>query len=102
MSTVIVRYKVKAGRVDENRAFIDKVFDTLKAEQPDGFRYASFQGPDEQSFTHVASVDGDGNENPLPNLQAFKNFTAEIKDRCDEPPEAVQLTLVRNYRLVAD
>ena len=101
MNTVMVRYKVKADRVDENCAYIDKVFAALKDGQPDGLRYASFQMPDGVSFVHIASVDTADGENPLPKTQSFKDFVADIKDRCDEPPAATELSLVGNYRLVA-
>ena len=100
MKSVMVRYKVKADRVDENRAYIERVFEALEQSQPDGLRYASFRLPDGVSFVHVASVDTKDGENPLSNTPAFKEFVAEIRERCDEPPAAVDLELVGNYRLV--
>jgi len=102
MSTVMVRYKVKADRVDENRAYIERVFEALKEGQPDGLRYASFQMPDGVSFVHIASVDTPEGENPLSKTPAFKDFVANIKDRCDEPPAATDLSPVGNYNLIAD
>lgn len=42
MKRVLVRYKVKPGRAAENRSYIEKVFQELKANGPDGIRYASF------------------------------------------------------------
>jgi hypothetical protein len=97
----MVRYKVKADRVDENRAFVARVFDALQDSRPEGLRYASFQAPDGVSFIHVASVNTQDGENPLAKLQPFKDFIADIRDRCDEPPEATELSLVGNYNLVA-
>lgn len=102
MRTVMVRYKVKPDRVDENRGYIERVFKALEQDQPDGLRYASFCLPDGVSFVHVATVDTTDGENPLSNTPAFQAFIADIKDRCDEPPAATELDLVGNYRLVAD
>jgi hypothetical protein len=35
---------------------------------------------------------------PLGELVSFKAFTAQIKDRCEEPPVAADLTEVGSYR----
>jgi len=42
MRRVMVRYKVKADRVEENKQLIADVFAQLKREKPAGLRYASF------------------------------------------------------------
>lgn len=99
MKRVIVRYKVKADRGGENVAFVKKVFDELEANGPQGLRYATFQAEDGVSFTHVASIETDDGTNPLSGTSAFKAFQAELKDRCDEPPNATTVELVGNYRV---
>ena len=100
MKTVMVRYKVKADRVDENVGYIDRVFKALKQAQPAGLRYASFRQPDGLSFVHIASVDAPDGQNPLSDTPAFQDFVSNIRDRCDEPPAATDLDLVGNYGLV--
>lgn len=97
MKRIMVRYKVKADRVQENEGYVAKVFAELKREQPAGLRYASFKLPDGLSFVHIVSLEGADNSNPLANLESFKAFTEHIKDRCDEPPVAVELTEVGAY-----
>lgn len=96
MRRVMVRYKVKADRGDENASYIEKVFEELAADSPDGLRYASFRLPDGVSFVHIASVEGE--ENPLGKSAAFKAFQEGIRDRCEEPPVAVDLTEIGSYR----
>lgn len=96
MRRIMVRYKVKVDKAAENVAFIEKVFEQLKREQPSGLRYASFKQPDGVSFVHLVEMP-DGS-NPLGELQAFKDFTAKIKERCDEPPVPAELTEVGSYR----
>lgn len=98
MRRIMVRYKVKADKAAENVAYIDKVFEQLKREQPSGLRYASYKQPDGVSFVHMVSLETPDGSNPLGELQAFKDFTAKIKERCDEPPAAAELTEVGSYR----
>lgn len=99
MQTTIVRYKVKADKADENKAFIRGVFDELDASKPEGLRYVSFNLEDGLTFVHVAVVETEDGTNPLPETEAFKKFIADIKDRCDEPPAASSATIVGSYRL---
>ncbi len=94
MKVTVVRYKVKADRAQENVDFITAVFAELKEKSPPGLRYASFKLEDGVSFIHVAAVDDDVENNPLPQMDAFKRFAADIKDRCEEPPVASSASVV--------
>jgi hypothetical protein len=102
MKRVMVRYKVKADRAAENEAYITKVIEQLKSEKPSGLRYASFKLNDGVSFVHIVSLEAADGSNPLGNLPAFKAFTAQIKDRCEEPPVAVDLSEVGSYRFFGE
>lgn len=98
MKPVLVRYKVKADRAQENEDYIKKVFEELAQNSPAGLRYASFKLDDGVSFVHIASVETDDGVNPLSETAAFKAFQDEIKDRCEEPPVAIDLNLIGAYR----
>jgi len=98
MERVMVRYKVKAEKVSENEALIRKVFEELKRTAPTGLRYASFKLEDGVSFVHVASIETADGENPLRKTAAFKAFQSDLRERCDEPPVAVDLTEIGSYR----
>ena len=100
MRQVMVRYKVKADKADENENYIKAVFEELKRDTPAGIRYASFKQADGVSFVHIASIEAD--ENPLPKTAAFQRFQAEIRDRCEEPPLAVDLNEIGSYRVFGD
>lgn len=102
MRRVLVQYKVKADRAAENEAFISKVFEELKQSMPDGLRYASFKKADGVSFVHIASIETEDGSNPLDESQAFKAFQEGIKDRCEEPPVAVELTEIGSYRVLGE
>ncbi len=99
MHGVIVRYRVKPGRAEENAELVRAVYAELAAEGPSGFRYATFQLEDGVTFAHVAFME-DGSEAPLPQLPAFRRFTEAIGERCDEPPQTTRLaSLVGSYGL---
>src|SRR2546427_12764813 len=99
MRTVMVRYKVKPDRVAENKAFIEKVFEELAQKRPAGFRYASFVLDDGVSFVHIVFEESSERAS-LAEIPAFQAFTANIADRCDEPPVAAELSPVGEYRLI--
>ena len=97
MKRVMVRYKVKAGRAAENERYIARVFEQLQRDRPPGLRYASFKLGDGVSFVHIVSVETANGSDPLRELPAFKAFTAEIRDRCEDPPVAAELEEVGSY-----
>ena len=68
MRRVMVRYRVKADKAEENVAYVMKVFEELHAQQPDGLRYATFRLDDGVSFIHFASIETDDGTNPSPRL----------------------------------
>jgi hypothetical protein len=100
MRRVIVRYKVKPGRAEENEALVRGVFDELARSAPEGLRYASFKEADGLSFVHIAEIEGESN--PLNGIPAFKAFAAGIGGRCEVPPAVVELTRVGSYRFAGN
>jgi len=95
---LIVRYKVKADKADENEKFIRKVFEELHKNRLDGLRYACFKLSDGVSFVHIVSIETTDGTNPLIETPAFKSFNAAIKDRCEEQPVLTEITEVGSYR----
>jgi hypothetical protein len=89
---VLVRYRVKPERVAEHEALIHAVFAELARTQPKGIQYRAYKRDDGVSFVHFALVSAD--TNPLDTVAAFKAFGERIKERCDAPPEVVDLTVV--------
>lgn len=94
---VMVRYRVKADRAEENVRAISEVFAELERERPSGLSYASFRLSDGVSFVHLARVTAGAN--PLLALDAFKAFTSAIRERCDEPPVTTELSAIGSYRM---
>ena len=100
MRRVIVRYKVKPDRGEENADFVRSVFAELASSSPPGLRYVTFQAEDGVSFTHIASIETEDGADPLAETEAFKRFQAQLKDRCEIPPQATTVTLVGSYRFL--
>ena len=101
MSTIVVRYRPKADRADENQRLVEAVFAELASAQPGGIGYATFRLGD-GTFVHIADIEGESN--PLAETAAFAEFQREIADRCEpgEGPNPQPATLVGSYRLLAD
>jgi len=99
MKRVMVRYRVKADRAADNERYVRAVFAELERTRPAGLRYATFKLDDGVSFVHLASIETADGSNPLLAVSAFKEFSAQIKERCDEPPVTTTLHEVGNYRV---
>ncbi len=97
MKKTVVRYKIKADRLEENKALIKKVFDELNEKQPQGLKYVSYLLNDGVSFMHIIQISTSDESNPLMNIKAFGEFTKNIKERCEEPPMPVNMTEVASY-----
>ena len=97
MSQVIVRYKVNPDQGDINEQFVKPVFAELKEKAQAGLRYGTLRLEDGVTFVHIASVETPDGSNPLPELAAFKEFQAGLKDRCEEPPVPTPGTIVGTY-----
>ena len=99
MPTIVVRYKTKSERGDENQQLVEKVFAELDEMDATGFAYASFRLDDGVSFVHVV-VEEDGEASiSLADVPAFREFQAGIADRCEEQPVAQGATVVGAHRL---
>jgi hypothetical protein len=90
---VVVRYRVKPDQVEENERLVRAVYEELHRADPAGFRYATFKLDDGVTFVHVA----EGDDPPLPRLEAFKEFQREIAARCDEPPVASEAEQIGSF-----
>jgi hypothetical protein len=97
MSTVVVRYRTRPERADENQRLVEAVFAELAATRPEGLRYATFRLGDGDEFVHVAEVDTDDGSNPLARVAAFSAFQEGIPARMIEGPLVADATVVGSY-----
>ena len=98
MGSSMIRYKVRPDRADENEGLVKAVYEQLRLEGPEGLHYATFKLPDGVSFMHVV-FETDQPGRILNDVAAFKAFVADIESRCEEPPVATELSVVRSYRM---
>lgn len=99
MKRIVVRYKAKPDRVEENEQLVKRVFEELRAASPADVRYFAIRLED-GTFIHIAESAGESN--PIPSLAAFRKFQEGIKDRCLVPPQPASAVVVGNYRMLAD
>lgn len=101
MRTVIVRYRPKPERADENQRLVEAVFGELDEVRPDGLRYATLRSAD-GTFVHIAQMDSDSN--PLADIAAFATFQDGIVQRCEPGagPDPQGAEIVGSYRLLVD
>jgi hypothetical protein len=100
MPNVVVRYRTKPERAEENQALVEKVFAELHAMGDTGFSYVSLRLEDGVSFVHVVLEHEGGGTVSLADVPAFQAFTADIADRCDEQPVAMGATVVGSHGLL--
>jgi len=97
MSKVMIRYKVKPERVQENEQLIRAVYEELQSTVPAGLRYATFRMDDGAGFVHIAANDT-GGPSPLREVAAFQRFQQDVGERCLEPPVSVELHEIGSFR----
>jgi hypothetical protein len=49
---------------------------------------------------HFSAHDSEDGGSQIPRLEAFKSFQSGIKERCIEPPQSSDVTIVGNYRML--
>jgi hypothetical protein len=99
MRRTMVRYKAKSDAIETNQRLIEGVFEELRNRSPQGVRYLVLRLGD-GGFVHFSITDDDAT--PIPQLEAFRAFQNNIKERCQELPQADEVTIVGNYRMLAE
>jgi hypothetical protein len=98
MSVLMVRQKVKDGRVEEAEAAARDLFAALDRVRPEGLRYASTRVVDSAIFVALVEL-ADGIEDPRPAIPEFQRFLEQLKDLVDGPPVMEHLDVVGSYNL---
>ena len=101
MKQTLVRYKTKPEQAAENERLIRAVFQDLQAKSPEGVHYLALK-LDDGTFIHFSAVEKTDGPHPITSLEAFKSFQNGIKQRCIDPPQATDATIIGNYRMVRE
>lgn len=99
MTMNMIRYRTHADQADENQRAVEAVFAELAAAAPNGVHYATLRLTD-ATFVHIVMFDEGTDATAVTGLPAFRAFQAGIRERCIEPPERTEATLVGSYRMV--
>lgn len=99
MGHTVVRYGVKKGSLEENRALLAEVFEELHRASPEALEYLVLE-LDGGDFIHVVR-EGNG-ASPLPGLAAFKAFVEHHADRRSTPICRSPARIVGNYRMLPE
>jgi len=99
MKRTLIRYKTNPDRTQENQRLIENVFRELHAKSPEGVQYLALKLGD-GTFVHFVAVDTEDGVSPVVALEAFRVFQSGIKERCIEPPQSSDVTIVGNYRML--
>jgi hypothetical protein len=97
MKAVVVQYRTRADRADENQELIEAVFREIEDRQPLGFSYRVFRLEDGVSFVHTVIEHDVENADSLGDLPAFQAFTKDIAGRCEVQPVATGATVVGTF-----
>jgi hypothetical protein len=97
ISNVVVSYTVKPEAIEEHLRLIRGVFAQLDADTPANIEYKVMQLADGVSFVHVSTADTPDGSNPLPELDEFKAFGADLGARVATPPAPSAATIVGSY-----
>jgi len=94
---MLVRYRVKTAKVEENERLIREVFRELHARAPRDVRYLVLSLSD-GTFCHLVE---DGSRT-VSSLEAFAAFRRGGEGRRIDEPEQLEAAIVGNYRMLAE
>ena len=101
MKQRLIRYRTRPDAGDQNAELAAAVFSELRMMQPEGVRYCCLR-LDDDTFIHVVETAADDGSSELPKLAAFQAFQSGVSDRCAEPPVVRGVTIIGNYRMLAE
>ena len=101
MKLTVVRYRTKPETAEENTRLIQAVFQELRTKSRDDVRYLALRLSD-GTFIHFSIVETEDGTSPIPRLEAFRFFQGGLKERCVEPPQQNDVTIVGNYRMFGE
>src|SRR5258708_276317 len=99
MKRAVGRYKTKMESGEENERLIRQGVEELRGQTAEGVRYLALRLAD-GTFVHFSAHDSEDGVSPIPRLEAFQSFQKGIKERCIEPPQSSDATIVGNYRML--
>ena len=101
MPVLMVRYDVADEGVAEVADAIEKAFEAVRSQQPEGIRYAYLRRTGSTEFVALLELD-EGVENPLPGIEAARRLQATVAKWALGPgPTPQPLDLLGDYRMLS-
>lgn len=97
MHSMLVRYRVKPEKSEENQHLIEGVFRELHAKSPPDVRYLVLRLSD-GTFCHLV----EDRKKTISNLEAFAAFRQGGEGRRIDEPQQLEATVVGNYRMLVE
>jgi hypothetical protein len=97
----LIRYRTSPDQADRNEQLVRTVFGELRNRDVESVRYLVLRGMDGTFFHLVASEPGK-DTSALTSLPAFQEFQRGLRERCLEPPQPLEVTVVENHRMLPD
>jgi hypothetical protein len=97
MPSMLVRYRAKPDRIEENERLIGAAFRELHAKAPPNVRYIVLRLSD-GTFCHLV----EDASKTISNLDASAAFRHGGEERRLDEPQQLQATVVGNYRMLAE
>jgi hypothetical protein len=97
MQRMLVRYRAKPEKIEENQRLIGEVFRELHAKSPSNVRYLVLKLSD-GTFYHLV----EDTSKTIPSLEAFAAFRRGGEDRRIDEPQQLDATVIGNYRMLAE
>jgi hypothetical protein len=97
MQRMLVRYRAKPEKIEENQRLIREVFRELRAKSPQDVRYLVLKLSD-GTLCHLVE---DGSKT-IASLEAFAAFRRGGENRRIDEPQQLEATVVGNYRMLAE
>jgi hypothetical protein len=97
MKRTLVLYATKLHLADENAHLIERVFDELRAQAPEGLRYMVLRYG-EGRFAHL--VEQRDGAPSLTDFEAFRAFQKNVGERWIARPEVSEVTVVGSYGMM--
>jgi hypothetical protein len=97
MRMLMARFQIKEDAIEAFTEARDKLLLALSQEKPKGIRYLWSALPDRASFVGLLELE-DGVENPLPSMEAGKEFLNNLLGWVASPPVREEWKVVGIYQ----
>jgi hypothetical protein len=98
ISNIVVSYSVKPEAVEEHVRLIEAIFAQLAADAPDTVEYQVLRLDDGVSFVHISTAESVDGSHPIPQLESFEAFAADLGSRVVTAPNPTNASTIGVYR----